>query len=391
MNIHEYQAKELLARYGIPAPRGGLARTPADARAVAEELGGDIWMVKAQVHAGGRGKAGGVWKCASLDEVEAAAGRTLGMRLTTRQTGPEGILTRKVWVEQAITAARELYLAVVLDRAQQRLTVIASPDGGVDIEPLTERNPERVFTERLDGGHVLWPFQARRLLLGCGLTPAQLTEGAELACGLARLAVEKDAVLAEINPLAITREGKFSALDAKMRFDWNAVKRHPDIAALEEAEDCDALELKARSMGINYVRLSGHVGVMVNGAGLAMAAMDAIQRAGAEPANFLDIGGGADEKKVAAGLEVMLSDPNVRGILINIFGGLLRCDVAAQGVVDAVRRMNPQLPLVVRFEGANVEKGRCILRESDLAFETACSLSDAAQKIAAATRAGGAA
>lgn len=391
MNIHEHQAKALLARYGVPTPRGGVAETPAQARAVAEGLPGPVWVVKAQIHAGGRGKGGGVKVCRGLDEVEVAAGRIIGMRLVTPQTGPEGRKVRKVWVEDGAGIARELYLAATLDRGARCLTVVASPDGGMDIESVAEKNPERIFTVRLDGGHHIWAFQARQLLFGCGLTPAQVSEGVKLIQNLMRLAVEKDAVLVEINPLAVTDEGNLMALDGKMDFDESALKRHPDIAAMEDPDEGDALEMKAKAQGVNYVRLSGYVGTMVNGAGLAMATMDAVKQAGAEPANFLDTGGGATEDMVAAGFEIMLSDPNVRGILINIFGGILRCDVVAQGVVNAARKVSLQLPLVVRLEGTNVEEGRRILKESGLKFETASSMSEAAQKIAAVTRAGGAA
>ena len=390
MNIHEYQAKTLLAQFGVPVPRGLLAETPAEARQAAQEIPGPVWVVKAQIHAGGRGKGGGVVVCKSADEVEAAAARIIGMQLVTHQTGPEGKKVHKVWVEQGTNIARELYLAVVLDRGAQCLTVMASPDGGMDIEEVAAKTPERIFTTRLDGGHRIWPFQARSLLFGCGLTPAQVNAGTALLQNLVRLAAEKDAVLVEINPLAVTAEGDLLALDGKMDFDESALKRHPDIAALDDPEECDPLERKARELGVNYVRLNGYVGTMVNGAGLAMATMDAIKQAGAEPANFLDAGGGANEQMVAAGFEVMLSDPNVRGILINIFGGILRCDIVAQGVVNAARKIDLRLPLVVRLEGTNVEEGRRILRESGLNFETAASMSEAAHKIAALT-AGGAA
>lgn len=387
MNIHEYQAKKLLGRYGVPVPQGGLAETPAAARDVAQGLPGPVRVVKAQIHAGGRGKSGGVTVCKSLDEVEHAAARIIGMRLVTHQTGPAGRHVHKVWVEQGTDIARELYLAVALDRGAQCLTVMASPDGGMDIEAVAAKTPERIFTARLDGGHHLWPFQARNLFFGCGLTPAQVGAGMTLTRNLIRLAVEKDATLVEINPLAVTADGHLTALDAKMHFDESGLKRHPDIAALEDPEECDPLERKARELGVNYVRLNGYVGTMVNGAGLAMATMDAIKQAGAEPANFLDAGGGADEETVAAGFEVMLSDPHVRGILINIFGGILRCDIVAQGVANAARKVNLKLPLVVRLEGTNVDEGRRILRESGLHFETASSMAEAARKIAAVTRA----
>ena len=385
MNIHEYQAKGLLAQFGVPVPTGALAATPTEARAAAGALPGPVWVVKAQIHAGGRGKGGGVQVCKSLDAVEAAARHILGMQLVTHQTGPEGKKVHKVWVEQGTDIARELYLAVVLDRGAQRLTVMASPDGGMDIEEVAARTPERIFTARLDGGHHIWTFQARQLLFGCGLTPEQVNQGAALVQNLVRLAVEKDAVLVEINPLAVTAAGNVVALDAKMDFDESALKRHPDVAALDDPEESDPLERKARELGVNYVRLSGYVGTMVNGAGLAMATMDAIKQAGAEPANFLDAGGGANEQMVAAGFEVMLSDPHVRGILINIFGGILRCDIVAQGVVNAARKVDLHLPLVVRLEGTNVEEGRRILRESGLNFATAASMSEAAHKIAALT------
>lgn len=390
MNIHEYQAKKLLAQYAIPVPQGGLAMTPGEARTVAQGLSGPIWVVKAQIHAGGRGKGGGVAVCHSLDAVENEASRILGMRLVTHQTVPEGKTVHKVWVEQGTPVAHEIYLAVVLDRRAQCLTVMASPDGGMDIEEVAARTPGRIVTTLLDGGHHIWPFQARRLLFSCGLTAAQVPIGATLIQNLVQLAVEKDAVLVEINPLAVTGEGNMLALDAKMDFDESALKRHPDIAALEDPAEGDPLEWKARQMGVNYVRLSGYVGTMVNGAGLAMATMDAIKQAGAEPANFLDAGGGANEQMVAAGFEVMLADPHVRGICINIFGGILRCDIVAQGVVNAARKIDLKLPLVVRLEGTHREEGRRILRESGLKFETAVSMSEAAQKIAALTRAGGA-
>ncbi len=391
MNIHEYQAKTLLAQFGVPVPKGFLVETPAQARQAASELPGPVWVVKAQIHAGGRGKGGGVVVCKSMDEVERAARRIIGMQLVTHQTGPEGKQVHKVWVEQGTNIVRELYLAVVLDRGAQCLTVMASPDGGMDIEEVAAKTPERIFTTPVDGAHHIWPYQARRMLFSCGLNPAQVGAGAAIIQNIVRLAAEKDAVLVEINPLAVTDTGEILALDAKMDFDESALKRHPDIAALDDPEECDPLERKARQMGVNYVRLSGYVGTMVNGAGLAMATMDAIKQAGAEPANFLDAGGGANEEMVASGFEVMLSDPNVRGIVINIFGGILRCDIVAQGVVNAARRVDIKLPLVVRLEGTNVEEGRRILRESGLNFETAASMSEAANKIAALTRAGGAA
>ena len=386
MNIHEYQAKGLLKESGVPVPQGGLAVTPQEARAVAESLPGPVWVVKAQIHAGGRGKGGGVKVCKSPDAVEEAARAILGMQLVTHQTGPEGKKVHKVWVEQGTDIARELYLSVVLDRAAACLTVMASPDGGMDIEAVAEKTPERIFTTRLDGCLRVWPYQAQSLFFGCGLTQAQVGEGVKLLQGLVELAAAKDATLVEINPLAVTGDGHLVALDAKMNFDESGLKRNPDIAALEDPEEGDPLERKGQEMGVNYVRLDGYVGTMVNGAGLAMATMDAIKQAGALPANFLDAGGGASEETVAAGFSIMLSDPRVRGILINIFGGILRCDIVAQGVVNAARKVNLQLPLVVRLEGTNVEEGRRILRESGLKFETAASMAEAAQRIAGLTK-----
>ncbi len=386
MNIHEYQAKALFAQYGIPVPEGAPAQTPDEAVAAAQSLGGSVWVVKAQVHAGGRGKAGGVRVCGSLDEVRTAASDILGMTLVTKQTGPQGKVVHKVLVEKGTAIAAELYLAVVLDRARACLAVMGSPSGGMDIEAVAAETPEKIFTVQLDGSHTLWPFQARKILFGCGLNARQVGEGVKILQGLVRLAVEKDAGLVEVNPLAVTADGHLVAVDAKVNFDESGLPRHPDIAALDDPEECDPLELKAREAGVNYVHLDGYVGTMVNGAGLAMATMDAIKQAGAEPANFLDAGGGASEEMVEKGFAIMLSDPKVRGILVNIFGGILRCDIVAQGVVNAARRLDLKLPVVIRMEGTNVEEGRRILAESGLDFIQADNMADAARKVAAATR-----
>ena len=386
MNIHEYQAKELLAAYGVPVPQGGVANTVEEAMSVAKGLPGPIRVVKAQIHAGGRGKGGGVKVCKTLEEVEAAARAILGMQLVTHQTGPEGQKVKKVWVEQGTAIDRELYLAVVLDRGSECLTVMASPDGGMDIEEVAEKHPERIFTTRLDGAHQVWPFQARQLMFGCGLNPDQVGQGVKLITNLVKLCVDKDATQVEINPLALDKEGKILALDAKMNFDESALKRHPDVQALEDPDEADPLERKAAQLGVNYVRLNGYVGTMVNGAGLAMATMDAIKQAGAEPANFLDAGGGANVEMVKKGFEVMLSDPKVRGILINIFGGILRCDIVAEGVVQAAKEVNLQLPLVVRMEGTNVDAARKILDDSGISITTAGSMAEAARKIAELTK-----
>jgi succinyl-CoA synthetase beta subunit len=386
MNIHEYQAKQLLKEYGVPAPEGFVAATASEARAAAQKLPGAVWVVKAQIYAGGRGKGGGVKVCKSLDEVERAAGEIIGMRLVTHQTGPEGKKVNLVWVEQGTEISRELYLAVVLDRGAEALTVMASPDGGMDIEEVAEKHPERIFRTTLDGGHHIWPFQARKLLFGCGLTPEQVGKGVSFVTRLLELCVAKDATQVEINPLALTSSGDLIALDAKMNFDESALKRHPEIASLADPEESDPLERKASELGVNYVRLKGYVGTMVNGAGLAMATMDAIKQAGAEPANFLDAGGGANVEMVKKGFEIMLSDANVRGILINIFGGILRCDIVAEGVVQAARDMKINLPIVIRMEGTNVEDARRILDNCGLRFTTASSMSEAARLIAEQTK-----
>jgi len=387
MNVHEYQAKQMLAAFGVPVPKGGLAESAAQAQDVANGLAAEGYVVKAQIHAGGRGKGGGVKVVKTAAEAAEAAGKMLGMHLVTHQTGPEGKKVRKVWIEQATAIAKELYLAVVLDRASECLAVMASPDGGMDIEEVAAKTPERIFATRIDPGQSLWAFQARKLLFGCGLNAAQVRQGETLLKNLARLAWEKEATLVEINPLVVTAAGDLLAVDAKINFDDSALKRQPDVAALKDPLETDPLELAATEQGLNYIRLNGNVGTMVNGAGLAMATMDVIKMAGAEPANFLDVGGGASEEMITKAFEIILEDQNVQAILINIFGGILRCDVLAAGVVAAARKVDLKLPLVVRLEGTNVEEGRRILAESDLAFEVAASLSEAAEKIA--TVAGG--
>lgn len=381
MHIHEYQAKELLRAYGIPTPQGRLARSHVEALEAARAMPGPVWVVKAQIHAGGRGKGGGVKICRSPEEVGEAAASLLGSRLVTRQTGPGGEAAGSVWIEQGTAIAHEYYLAVALDRAAQCLTVMASPDGGMDIETVAVGTPERVSSARLSG-HTLWPFQIRKIVGGWGLDAAQTREAAALVRRLTALAVEKDLTQLEINPLALAEGGGFVALDAKMDFDDSALKRHPDVAALKDREEGDPLERAAAEKGLTYVRLGGSIGTLVNGAGLAMATMDAIKQAGAESANFLDAGGGASEETVAAAFAIMFSDPHVRGVLINIFGGILRCDVVAHGIVNAARKLDVTVPLVVRLEGTNVEAGRSILHESGLQFHTASSMPEAARLIA---------
>ena len=381
MHIHEYQAKELLRAYGIPTPQGRLARSHVEALEAARAMPGPVWVVKAQIHAGGRGKGGGVKICRSPEEVGEAAASLLGSRLVTRQTGPSGEAVGSVWIEQGTAIAHEYYLAVALDRAAQCLTVMASPDGGMDIETVAVGTPERVSSARLSG-HTLWPFQIRKIVGGWWLDAAQTREAAALVRRLTALAVEKDLTQLEINPLALAEGGGFVALDAKMDFDDSALKRHPDVAALKDREEGDPLERAAAEKGLTYVRLGGSIGTLVNGAGLAMATMDAIKQAGAESANFLDAGGGASEETVAAAFAIMFSDPHVRGVLINIFGGILRCDVVAHGIVNAARKLDVTVPLVVRLEGTNVEAGRRILHESGLQFHTASSMPEAARLIA---------
>ncbi len=386
MNIHEHQAKDLLAAYGVPVPWGAVAYTPGQALAAAREMGDPPWVLKAQIHAGGRGKAGGVKICRTLDDVRETTAAMLGATLVTRQTGPQGKEVRKILLEQGTDIADELYLAVALDREAGRLTLAASPDGGMDIEEVAAQSPERIFKARLDSNHRLWPFQARELLFRCGLTPALAAHGAQLAQNLARLCVSEDALLAEINPLAVTVHGELIALDAKLNFDDSALKRRPHIAAMHDPDEIDPLELKAAILGVNYVRLDGWIGTLVNGAGLAMATMDAIRQSGGAAANFLDAGGGASADMVKNGFEIMLSDSNVRGVLVNIFGGILRCDIVAEGVVRAVRELEISLPVVVRMEGTNVEEGRRILNSCGLNFATASSMSEAARLIVEKTR-----
>ena len=385
MNIHEYQAKELFRSFGIPVSDGILANTVDEAVAAANALEGPVWVVKAQVHAGGRGKAGGVKVCKSIDEVQKAASAILGMTLVTKQTGAAGKKVHKVLVERGTNIARELYLAVVLDRSAGCLSIMASPCGGMDIEAVAAETPDKIFITKLDGSHNFWPWQARELFFGCGLDAKQTSQGVAIVRQLVALAVAKDCTMVEINPLAVTDEGKLVAVDAKINFDENGLARHEDIRALDDPDECDPYELKAREVGVNYIHLDGYVGTMVNGAGLAMATMDAIKQPGAEPATFFAAGGGANEDMVASGFEIMLSDPRVRGILINIFGGILRCDIVAQGIVNAAKKTGLTLPLVIRMEGTNVEEGRRILREAGLNYSEAKSMGEAAALIARVT------
>ena len=382
MNIHEYQAKELLKPFGVPVPRGGVASTPQEAAAVARELGGTC-VVKAQIHAGGRGKAGGVKLVKSAEEAEKAARELLGKILVTHQTGPQGREVRRLLIEEGLPIARELYLGMVLDRAVGRLTVIASSEGGVEIEEVARKSPEKILKEVIDPAVGLLPFQCRRIAFALGLNK-QAGPFTGLLQALARAFMEKDCSLAEINPLVVTQDGRLIALDAKMNIDNNALFRRPEIEALRDLSEEDPKEYEASQLGLSYISLDGNIGCMVNGAGLAMATMDIIKLAGGEPANFLDVGGGATKERVTEAFKILLSDKRVKGVLVNIFGGIMRCDVIAQGVVDAARELGVTVPLVVRLQGTNVDQGRNILADSGLAITPADTIGDAAEKIVAA-------
>ena len=385
MKIHEYQAKQILARFGVAVPRGEVAETPDEARAAAEHLGGTV-VVKAQIHAGGRGKAGGVKLAASPDEAERLAREMLGKKLITAQTGPEGRLVRRLLVEEGLAVEREFYLGVALDRAAARPAFMASSEGGVEIEAVAAEHPEQILREAVDPAVGFQSFQARKLAFGLGLRPEQVNEATKFLANLYRAFEATDASLAEINPLVTTRDNRVLALDAKMNFDDNALYRHPEIRELRDLNEEDPLEIKASDFKLNYIRLDGSVGCMVNGAGLAMATMDIIQYAGGRPANFLDVGGGANEEQVRHGFEIILSDSHVKAVLINIFGGIMRCDIVASGVVAAVKALGTKAPVVVRLEGTNVELGQKILRESGLNFTVANGMKDAAEKVVALAR-----
>jgi len=386
MKIHEYQAKELFKRFAIPVPEGGMARTPEEARKVAAGLDRDRVVVKAQIHAGGRGKGGGVKVVQGPDEAFAAASDILGMTLVTPQTGPEGQLVRSVLVEEASGYKTEIYVGLTLDRNLARPVVMVSPAGGMDIEEVAEKHPEKIFKEIVDPHLGLQPFQGRNLASFLGWQGKLLLSGANLFVNLYRLFTTLDASLAEINPLVVTDDDQVLALDAKINFDDSALFRHPDIRELQDPHEMDPLELEASKYNLNYIRLDGNIGAMVNGAGLAMATMDIIKQAGAEPANFLDVGGGADAETVAHGFEIILSDQRVKAILINIFGGILRCDVFAQGVIEAAKRAEVRVPMIIRLEGTNKEEGQALLNQSNLNFSVIHNLKDAAYEVAELVR-----
>ena len=385
MNIHEYQAKEILQRYGVPVPLGKVASTPQEAKAAAVELGGRC-VVKAQIHAGGRGKAGGVKLASSPEEAEKKAAEILGKHLVTHQTGPEGRQVRRVLVEQGLSIERELYLGMVLDRSQSRVAVICSSEGGVEIEEVAAKNPAKILKEVIDPVVGLQPFQCRKLAYALGVPHEHIGKMVAMMQAVYRAFDECDCSLAEINPLILTKEGQVIALDAKMNFDSNAFFRQKDILALRDLHEEDPREIEASQYELSYISLDGNIGCMVNGAGLAMATMDIIKLCGGEPANFLDVGGGASKEKVSQAFKILLSDSRVRGVLINIFGGIMRCDVIAQGVVDAARELNVKFPLVVRLQGTNVKLGRKILAESGLAIIPAETMAAAAEKIVAAVK-----
>lgn len=384
MKIHEYQAKQILNKFGVTTPRGDVAYTAEEARGIAEKLGGTV-VVKAQIHAGGRGKAGGVKLARDPKEAESVAHDMLGKKLVTPQTGPEGRVVRRVLIEEGLDIARELYLGLVIDRVLARPVVMASSEGGVEIEVVAAEHPENILKEYIDPAVGFQAFQARKLAFGLGLDPALVNEATRFLAALYRAFEATDASLAEINPLVVARDGRILALDAKMNFDDNALYRHKDIRELRDLDEEDPLEVKASNYNLSYIRLDGSVGCMVNGAGLAMATMDLIQYAGGSPANFLDVGGGANEEQVRRGFEIILSDPHVRAVLVNIFGGIMRCDIVANGVVAAARSLGVKVPVVVRLEGTNVELGQQILRESGLNFTVAGGMKDAAEKVVALT------
>ena len=386
MNIHEYQAKALLAQFGVAVPKGGVAYTPEEAEKVARDLGGSVWVVKAQIHAGGRGKAGGVKVVKSVDDATAAAKAMLGIRLKTHQTGPEGKEVKRVYIEQGCQIARELYLGMLLDRATSRVTVMASSEGGMDIEEVAAKTPEKIIRVAIDPVTGLQPFHARKIAFALGLEGKQVQAAVAFLDGLYRAFQGLDASLVEVNPLVVTSAGELVALDAKMNFDDNALFRQPSVRALRDEDEEDPAELEASKHDLNYVKLSGNIGCMVNGAGLAMATMDIIKLYGGEPANFLDVGGGATRERVTTAFKLILSDPHVEGILVNIFGGIMRCDVIAEGVIAAAREVSLHVPLVVRLEGTNVELGKKILSQSGLAIVSADNLADAAEKIVKAVK-----
>ena len=386
MNLHEYQSKKIFAEYGVPVPRGAVAATADEAVAAAKQLGGPVWVVKAQVHAGGRGKAGGVKVTRDLEAVRAAAQQMLGTQLVTKQTGAEGLPVSQVYVEEGSAIAREIYLSLTLNREKSRIAVVASAAGGMDIEEVAEKEPEKILSVVIHPAVGLESYQARELAFGLGLSGAQIGEFTTILKALYQLYIDKDASLLEVNPLIVTAEGKLVALDAKIGIDANALFRHPELSALRDRTQEDPIEARAAEHDLNYVSLGGNIACMVNGAGLAMATMDIIKLHGGKPANFLDVGGGATVERVTAAFELILSNTNVRAILVNIFGGIVRCDVIAEGIMVAVKKVGVKVPVVVRLEGTNAKQAREMLAQSGLSVTPAESLTDAAKKAVAAAK-----
>jgi len=385
MKIHEYQGKEVLKAFGVPVPKGGIATTPEEAEQIAKDLGGTV-VVKAQIHAGGRGKGGGVKVVKDAAAAKQAATDIIGMDLITPQTGPEGQKVKSVWVEEGTDIDRELYLGIVLDRAQSRLVVMASQAGGMDIEEVAAKTPEKILKEVVHPGVGLQPFQARRLAIGLGLEGDQLKQGVAFISALYEAYVATDCSLAEINPLVVSKQGDVLALDAKLNFDDNSLYRHKDIIELRDTDEEDPLEVEASKFALNYIKLDGEVGCMVNGAGLAMGTMDIIKYAGSSPANFLDVGGGTNVERVKNAFQILTSDKDVKAVLINIFGGIVRCDLVAEGIVSALETMTIDVPLVIRLQGTNAEEGAKILEESGLKFTVARGLQEAAEGVVKAVK-----
>ena len=387
MKIHEYQGKALLKEYGVPVPRGIVARTPEEAENAARELGTDIVVVKAQIHAGGRGKGGGVKLAKSPEEAKEIASQILGMQLITHQTGPEGREVKTLLIEEGLPIDREFYLGITLDRVTGRNVFMASSEGGMDIEKVAEETPEKILKETIDPAVGLRGFQARKLAFGLGIPSELINEAAKFMLSLYDAYEKMDASLVEINPFLLTKDSRLIALDAKVTFDDNAMYRHKDYASLRDLDEEDPLEIEASKYDLNYIKLDGNIGCMVNGAGLAMATMDIIKLAGGEPANFLDVGGGASQERVEQAFKILLADDNVKAVLINIFGGIVRCDMVANGVVAAAKNLGMSIPIVARLEGTNVEEGRRVLRDSGINIMTADGMADAAEKVVSAANA----
>jgi len=386
VKIHEYQGKDLFRKYGIAVPRGIPAFSVEDAVKAAKDLGGPVWVVKAQIHAGGRGKGGGVKLARSMDEVKSLAGSILGMQLVTHQTGPTGQPVRRLLIEEGADIKKELYAAMVVDRGSQRVVLMASADGGMDIEEVAAKTPERIHKVYIDPAKGLTDAQSDEIARAIGISGAMLPQARAMFGGLYRLFVETDASLAEINPLIITGDGKLIALDAKLNFDANALFRHPDVVALRDLDEEDPAEVEASKFDLSYISLDGDIGCLVNGAGLAMATMDVIKLYGGNPANFLDVGGGATAEKVTEAFKIMLRNKGLKAILVNIFGGIMRCDVIAQGVIAASKAVSLKVPLVVRMKGTNEQEGRALLAQSGLPIISANDMAEAAQKVVAAAR-----